>query len=66
MGCIDIRTGEQLPEDGIVRPEHVAIKCDFNDILSQRRDCIALETEMNERVIHQCKRMLKYNILSNY
>jgi hypothetical protein len=24
---------EQLPEDGLVRPKHVAIKCDFNDIL---------------------------------
>jgi hypothetical protein len=40
MGCIDIRTGavrslvvEQLPEDGIVRPKHSAIKCDVNNIL---------------------------------
>jgi hypothetical protein len=24
---------EQLPEDGLVRPKHVAIHCDFNDIL---------------------------------
>jgi hypothetical protein len=24
---------EELPEDGFVRPEHVAIKCDFNDSL---------------------------------
>jgi hypothetical protein len=24
---------EQLPEDGLVRPKHVAIKYDFNDIL---------------------------------
>jgi hypothetical protein len=23
---------EHLPEDGLVRPKHVAIKCDFNDI----------------------------------
>jgi hypothetical protein len=40
MGCIDIRTGaaavsigEQFPESGLVKPKHVAIKCDFNDIL---------------------------------
>jgi hypothetical protein len=25
--------GEQLPEDGLVRLKHVAIKCDFNDML---------------------------------
>jgi hypothetical protein len=24
---------EQLPEDGLVRPKHVATKCDLNDIL---------------------------------
>jgi hypothetical protein len=24
---------EQLAEDGLVRPKHVAIKCDFDDIL---------------------------------
>jgi hypothetical protein len=24
---------EQLPEDGLVKPKHVAIECDFNDIL---------------------------------
>jgi hypothetical protein len=24
---------EHLPEDGHVRPEHVAVKCNFNDIL---------------------------------
>jgi hypothetical protein len=24
---------EELPEDGLVRSKHVAIKCDFNDIL---------------------------------
>jgi hypothetical protein len=34
-----VSTDEQLPEDGLVRPKHVAIKCDFNDILKQRRDC---------------------------
>jgi hypothetical protein len=28
-----ISIGEQLHEDGFVRPKHVAIKCDFNDIL---------------------------------
>jgi hypothetical protein len=22
-----------MPEDGLVRPKHVAVKCDFNDIL---------------------------------
>jgi hypothetical protein len=26
-------TGEQFPGDGIVKPKHVTIKCDFNDIL---------------------------------
>jgi hypothetical protein len=30
---------EQLPEDGLARPKHVAIKRDFNNILKQRRDC---------------------------
>jgi hypothetical protein len=24
--------GEQLPEDGLVRPKHIAVKCDFYDI----------------------------------
>jgi hypothetical protein len=24
---------EQLPEDSLVRPKHVAIVCDFNDVL---------------------------------
>jgi hypothetical protein len=24
---------EQLPDDGLVRPKHIAIICDFNDIL---------------------------------
>jgi hypothetical protein len=28
-----VSTGEQLPEDGLVRLKHVAIICDFNDIL---------------------------------
>jgi hypothetical protein len=28
-----ISPGEYLPEGGLVRPKHVAIKCDFNDIL---------------------------------
>jgi hypothetical protein len=28
--------------------------------------CVVLETEMGERVIHQCKRMLKYNITNCY
>jgi hypothetical protein len=26
----------QLPEDGQVRPKHVAIDCDFNNILNYR------------------------------
>jgi hypothetical protein len=38
MGRTDILTGavrqfpsgEQLPEDGLVRPKHVATECDFN------------------------------------
>jgi hypothetical protein len=25
-------TGEQLPGDGLVRPKHVAIECDFNGL----------------------------------
>jgi hypothetical protein len=28
-----VSNSEQLPEDGLVRPKHVAIKCDFNEIL---------------------------------
>jgi hypothetical protein len=24
-----VAVGEQLPEDGLVRPKHVAIECDF-------------------------------------
>jgi hypothetical protein len=28
-----VSTGEQLPEDGLVRPKHIAIECDFNGIL---------------------------------
>jgi hypothetical protein len=44
MGCTDIRTcavsiNEQFPEDDLVRPKHVAIKCDFNDILKYGGDC---------------------------
>jgi hypothetical protein len=34
-----VSNDEQFPEDGLVRPKHVAIICDFNDILKQRRDC---------------------------
>jgi hypothetical protein len=25
-----VSAGEQLPEDGLVRPKHVALECDFN------------------------------------
>jgi hypothetical protein len=28
-----VSISEQLPEDGLVMPKHVAIKRDFNDIL---------------------------------
>jgi hypothetical protein len=28
-----VSVGEQLPEDGLVRPKHVATECDFNGIL---------------------------------
>jgi hypothetical protein len=28
-----VSVGENLPEDDLVRPKHVPIKCDFNDIL---------------------------------
>jgi hypothetical protein len=34
-----VSIGEQLPEDGLIRPKHVAIRCDFNDILKSMRDC---------------------------
>jgi hypothetical protein len=30
---------QQFTEDGLVKPKHVAIKCDFNDILKLKRDC---------------------------
>jgi hypothetical protein len=30
---VALSTGEQLPEDGLVKPKHIAIKYDFNDIL---------------------------------
>jgi hypothetical protein len=44
-----------LPEDGHVKPKHVAIECDFNGILKQRSDCewfwVALEMEMSEQVM---------------
>jgi hypothetical protein len=54
-GAVSI--GEQFPEDGLVRPKHVVIECDFSGILKQRRDCkqfwVALETEMSERVMNE-------------
>jgi hypothetical protein len=28
-----VSTGEQLPEDSLVRLEHAATECNFNDIL---------------------------------
>jgi hypothetical protein len=28
-----VSISEQLPEDGLVGPKHVAIKCDFNENL---------------------------------
>jgi hypothetical protein len=34
-----VSNGKQFPEDGLVRPKLIAINCDFNDILKQRRDC---------------------------
>jgi hypothetical protein len=40
-----------MPEDGLVRPKHVAIECNFDGILKYRRNCelfwVALETEMS-------------------
>jgi hypothetical protein len=78
MGCFDITNwcsaavsiGEQLPEDGLVRLKHVAVDCGFTGILKWRRDCErfwgALWMEMSEQVIHQCNRMLKYNIVDRY
>jgi hypothetical protein len=29
----NVHTCEQLPQDGLVRPKHIAIECDFNGIL---------------------------------
>jgi hypothetical protein len=41
-----------LLEDGLVRPKHVVIECDFNGILEERRGCkyfwVVVETEMSE------------------
>jgi hypothetical protein len=34
---VAVSVGEQLPEDCLVMPKHVAIKCDFNDILKYIR-----------------------------
>jgi hypothetical protein len=31
--CPAVSITEQLPEDGLVRPKHVAVKCDFDDNL---------------------------------
>jgi hypothetical protein len=30
---------EQFPVDGEVKPEHVAVDCDFNVVFKLRRDC---------------------------
>jgi hypothetical protein len=30
---VAVSIDEQLPEDGLVRRKHVAVICDFNDIL---------------------------------
>jgi hypothetical protein len=38
-GSAAVSNYEQFSEDGLVRPKHVAIKCDFNNILKQRRNC---------------------------
>jgi hypothetical protein len=50
-----VSTDEQLPVDGFVRPKHIEIKCDFNDILKYRRDCewfvLHYEAEMSEQGI---------------
>jgi hypothetical protein len=31
--CAAVSIGEHLPEDGLVKPKHVAIECDYNGIL---------------------------------
>jgi hypothetical protein len=41
VGCIDVTNGcsasvsidKQLPEGGLVRPKHIEIKCEFNEML---------------------------------
>jgi hypothetical protein len=52
-----VSIGEQFPEDGLVRPKHVASEYDFSGILNQRRDCeqflVELEKEMTERVMNE-------------
>jgi hypothetical protein len=30
-GSAAISSGEQLPEDGLVRPKHIATECGFSD-----------------------------------
>jgi hypothetical protein len=44
-----VSESEQLPEDGQVRPKHVAVDCNFNVILNKEEivNRVALKTEMN-------------------
>jgi hypothetical protein len=44
-----ILKSEQLPEDGQVRPKHVAAECEINVILNKREIVkrVALKSEVN-------------------
>jgi hypothetical protein len=50
-----VSISEQLPEDGLVRPKHVATKCDFSDIykINDRLNGLCCFREGNERTIRQ-------------
>jgi hypothetical protein len=57
---------EQLLGDGQAGPTHVAIDVILMSFLikdDSEHFQVALYMEMNDRVIHQCTRMLKYNIV---
>jgi hypothetical protein len=46
---VAVSENEQLPEDGQVRPNHVAVDCDFNVILNYGEivNRVALKTVVN-------------------
>jgi 3-phosphoglycerate kinase len=46
---VAVSKSEQLPEDGQVRPKHVAVDCDCNVTLNEGEivNRVALKTEVN-------------------